>query len=287
MKRTTYLNQSALDNIKNYVAMYGAGTQSTGMILDLIEREQPLDFALFADTGGEPEHVIEYKEYFSEYVRKEYGVEIVTVKTINKENKPMSLEKETLEYMKGNRKRVANIPLFLKGDGSEIGKLIRQCTGDYKINPSDKYIKKRLEIRRKNVEQTQNVAIYMGISIDEAQRMKYSTEWWKVILYPLVEEGFTRQKTIDLVNRHGLKEPPRSACYFCPFHSHSYWKHLKKEYPNEFKKAIEFDEAIRNNPKLEKQSFIYKKGIPLKDVDFDNQIDLFDMIDDCGGYCGI
>jgi hypothetical protein len=275
LNRSAYLRISDVQ-IKHYVAMYGAGTQSTGMILMALTghfNEKP-NFAIFSDTGAEPNHVIEYKEYFSEYVKNEFDFNIITVQNKN-------LETDILEYLKGHKKRVSQIPLR-----SKTGLMMRQCTQDYKIDPSDKFIKKKLNIKRKNNNQANSVALWMGISIDEIQRMKRSVQWWKVLLYPLIENGYRRNDTIQFVKKHGLKEPPRSACYFCPFHSNDYWAYLNKHYPEEYSKAIIFDEKIRDYPGLNDKMYLHKNAIPLKDINF-NQQDLTDLLDECDGYCGI
>ncbi len=277
IKRTTYLPQKEIDLIKHNVVLYGAGTQSTGMILMALngEFDTKPDFAVFSDTGGEPEHVTEYNEYFSEYVMNEFGFEIITIRGKN-------LENEIEDYLNGKIKRVAAIPLRTEN----LGMLMRQCTQDYKIIPLNKLIKEKLEIRRKNTEQHKSVAKWMGISLDEIQRLKTSLEWWNVIVYPLIEKGFRREDTIKYVKKFGLKAPPRSACYFCPFHSLSYWKYLNDKYPMEFQKAIIFDEKIRNYKGLKQKAYLHRSLKPLKDIDFNYQTSLIDMIDDCGGYCG-
>jgi len=275
ISRNLYISEKE-QTFKHEVLMYGAGTQSTGLLLMALngEFETKPDVAIFADTGGEPKHVINYKNYFTEYVKKEFDFNIITVQYKN-------LETEIKEYLKGNRKRVSCIPLR-----SKTGLLMRQCTKDYKINPADKKIKELYKIKRKNKEQENLIGTWLGISIDEMYRMKKSLDWWKVFIYPLIEKGFKREDTINYVKRFGLKEPPRSACYFCPFHSNHYWKYLHNKYPNEYKKAIEFDETIRNYKGLNNKMYLHKKTIPLKDVDY-NQLDMFDLIDECNGYCGI
>lgn len=275
INRETYLTVDNIKSIKNNVALYGAGTQSTGMILmALVEKECALDFAIFSDTGAEPDHVIEYKEYFTEFVFNEFGFKIYTVKDKN-------LDTEIREYLKGNRKRVSQIPLF-----TDTGILIRQCTQDYKIAVADKFIKNKYSINRKNSEQSNSIAVHMGISIDEIQRLKKSTQWWKTIVYPLIEKGMRRNDTINMVKKYGLKEPPRSACYFCPFHSNDYWGYLYNKYPLEYKKAIEFDELIRNYPKMNQKCYLHRSRKPLKYIDY-NQTSFIDLIDECYGYCGM
>ena len=274
--RTTYLTEEQILSTKHNVLMYGAGTQSTGLLLMALNGdlgEKP-DFAIFADTGGEPMHVIEYKDYFAEYVYDEYGFEIKTVSNGN-------LLDDINKYLRGETKRVAQIPLY-----SETGLLMRQCTMEYKITVADNYIKERIGIRRKNKEQESSVALWMGISIDELQRLKTSTQWWKTLIYPLVENGFRRDDTIRYVAKHGLKEPPRSACFFCPFHSNAYWKYLHDNHNDEYQKAIVLDDAIRDYPKMRQKMYLHKSKIPLRDVNY-NQRDLLDLIDECDGYCGI
>lgn len=279
IKTSAYLSAEEINSIKHHVVLYGAGTQSTGMILMALQGDYKWkpDFAVFSDTGAEPRSVIEYKEYFAEYVKKEFDFDIYTVSRGN-------LQKDTIDYLDGNRKRVASIPLF-----TETGMLWRQCTEDYKIDPANKFVKKYLGIKRKNDFQNKNVAYWKGISVDEMQRMNKSDLWWNSFVFPLIENRMRREDTIRYVLNHGLKLPPRSACKFCPFHSSSYWKHLHDNEPEEFQEAVEFDEAIRNHPKLKQKCYVHKDLIPLKDINF-NQIDLMkeiEMIEECGGNCGV
>lgn len=274
IKRHTYLKDSS--NIHDSVLMYGAGTQSTAMTLMLLEKGFDVmpTFGVFSDTGGEPDHVLDYMFYFSEYVFEKFGFKIHTVKN-------RSLLNDLEDYLNGKINRVSQIPLY-----TETGILFRQCTEDYKINVADKFIKTQLKIKRKNKEQKNNIAVLIGLSLDEIHRMRISQQWWKVIIYPLIEKGFRRLDSINYVKRHGLKEPPRSACWFCPFHSDSYWKLLYDNYPKEFDKAVALDERIRNYPNVNQKCYLHKSRIPLKDVKF-NQLEMFDMDGECNGYCGI
>ncbi len=282
ISRTTYLPQEQIDLVKHNVIMYGAGTQSTGMILMALngEFDTKPEFAVFSDTGAEPQHVLDYNQYFSEYVLNEFGFEIITIQHKN-------LDQEINDYLNGKIKRVAAIPLRTRSEGIiGSGMLRRQCTQDYKIAPLNKLIKQKLRIKRKNKIQYKSVAKWMGISLDEIQRLKTSLEWWNVIVYPLIEKGYRRQDTVNYVKKFGLKEPPRSACYFCPFHSPSYWRYLNDNYPNEFQKAIVFDEKIRNYKGLKQKAYLHRNLKPLKDINFNYQTSLIDMIDECDGYCG-
>jgi len=126
-----------------------------------------------------------------------------------------------------------------------------------------------------------------GISLDEIERCRESTDWWAINSYPLVEARMKRYEVINFINDYHphLKNPPRSSCYFCPFHSHNYWRLLKEKHPDEFEKACEIDEIVRNNSKLTHKAYIHRSLRPLRDVDFsDNQLTIFG---ECEGYCGV
>lgn len=47
---------------------YGAGTNSTAMLIEIVRLGQPVDGILFADTGGERPETYEYVEMFSAWL---------------------------------------------------------------------------------------------------------------------------------------------------------------------------------------------------------------------------
>lgn len=44
--------------------------------------------------------------------------------------------------------------------------------------------------------------------------------------------------------RAGLPEPPRSACWFCPFNSGRRWSELRRDRPELFERAVELERAL-------------------------------------------
>ena len=58
----------------------------------------------------------------------------------------------------------------------------------------------------------------------------------------------TRKDCVDYLRSHGLPVPPKSACICCPYRSPSEWLAMKREAPEEFAEAVEFDELNRHNP---------------------------------------
>jgi len=160
------------------------------------------------------------------------------------------------------------------------GQLHRQCTGRWKIEPMRRWLQAHREGRP--VEQ------WIGISLDEFQRMKPSDVKYITNRWPLIERRMTRLDCIQWLDRHGLEVPPKSACTFCPYHSTAEWRRIKAT-PEDWREAVEVDRAIRKaRPPYD--LFVHPARIPLEDVDLRTeqergQLSLWD--NECTGICGV
>jgi hypothetical protein len=254
------------------VISLGAGKQSSYMLLNALENKFEFypDFAIFSDTGCEPKYVYEYFEWLKSHVKQKYNFDIIVVKTGD-------LIKDTIDYIEGNRSRVAQLPLRLDNGG---GIVMRQCTMDYKIAPLRKYLQK--------VRNGENINLWIGISLDEMERMKKSNVKYITHYYPLILKRIRIDEIVNWFKLSGLKEPGKSACLICPFHSDQYWMRFKIQFPEEFETACKFDDKIRNYPKLRNQTYLSKHLKPLRDIDFSYHPSLFsELIEDCDGLCGL
>ena len=136
--------------------------------------------------------------------------------------------------------------------------------------------------------------VILGISTDERQREKLSTDKWKTHVYPLLEHDFSRQDCLDFCRELGIT-PPRSACIMCPYRSDREWIYLRDNFPEEFKAACDYDVWLRL--KLEGKKTYYKSTqyvhsslVPLGEVEFrhDKQKEMaFGMENECDGICGV
>ena len=278
-----------VDNYLNVISL-GAGKQSSYMLLNALEgkfKDKP-DLAIISDTGCEPKYVYEYLEWLIKYVKDKYDFDIVVVSA-------GSILEDTLSYINGTRKRVASLPLRLDiGEDKEIddeegGKLIirgttgiimRQCTNDYKIAPLRKHIQK--------VRNGKPVRLWIGISLDEMERMKKSPVKYIEHYYPLVLNRITIDQIVNWFKINHLREHGKSACLICPFHSDQYWRRFKKEFPSEFEEVCKFDDTIRNYPNLKRKAYLSRHLKPLRDIDFSYEPSLSpDLIEDCEGLCGL
>jgi len=263
-----------------HVISYGAGTQSTALLLYALEHGingvKP-DYAIFADTGWEPAHVYEWLECIRKYVKEKYDFEIIVTSNGN-------IKKDIIAGKDG--KRFASLPFYTMDKNGNKGMVRRQCTMEYKILPIQKKIRELLGYKPKE-RVNEIVHIWKGISIDEIQRVKPSNVNWQVHEHPLVDVlEWDRSKCIEYVQGFGLGTPPQSACIGCPFRNNDNWRTMKIHYPEEFEDAVKIDKLIRELPRFNNSLFLHPSCRPLDEVDFnENQLDLFTM--ECDGFCGI
>lgn len=265
------------------VISLGAGVQSSTMFLMSCLGELPKpNVAIFADTKGEPKHVYEYLDWLK-IMGHRYGIPVHVVSRGD-------LRQDTLDYISGKSQRASSIPAFVKtGDTNREGRMWRQCTKDYKI------MAVRDEVRRllkENPEYEKPVEMWIGISTDEIVRMKDSNVKYINHRWPLIEKGMSRTDCLDWYKDHEFPEPARSACTFCPYRKNAEWAEMKNSDPESFAEAVEFDRAIRNQPKLNGEAFLHRSLVPLEDIDFDDDLSLLQFLDpgfgeECEGMCGI
>lgn len=253
------------------VISLGAGKQSSYMLLNALEGKYKYmpDYAIFSDTGCEPEFVYKYLDWLKDYVLDKYNFKIHIVSKGN-------LKEDIEKYIDKEIFRVSQIPLWLESGGL----VTRQCTGDYKIAPLRKKLK---ELRGKN-----RVRLWIGISLDEIERVKNSSVKYIENYYPLIENRITIDQIVAWFANNNLQEPGKSACLICPFHSFNYWSMLKRYSKEEFAKACDFDNRIRIYPRLNSKTYLSSFRKPLKEIDFSQHPSLFpELIEECEGLCGL
>ncbi len=256
----------------------GAGVQSTALYLAStrgvigVPRAQ---VAIFADTGDEPEFVYQHLEELETWAWIHEGIPIERVTAGHLSGDILGV---------GSQRRFVSIPAF----GSRGGMLRRQCTREYKIEPIERHVRQEWLKLRKRQRAKDRVACMLGISIDEVSRMKPSRRPWITNLFPLVQIGWDRNACRKYIKEVGLEVPRKSSCVFCPYHSDSYWRDLKKNFPVEWETACQFDDAIRGKGMrgIVDPMYVHRSRLPLREVDLnEDQADMFD--EECEGYCGV
>ena len=62
--------------------------------------------------------------------------------------------------------------------------------------------------------------------------------------YPLITLRLTRSDCMRIITGAGLPMPPKSSCWFCPFHRKSEWIEMKRDEPELFAKALSVEARI-------------------------------------------
>ena len=112
--------------------------------------------------------------------------------------------------------------------------------------------------------------MWMGMSLDEMKRVKYSTVSWITKHYVLIFDKpfgvpLRRAGCVEVIRQAGWPDAPRSACSMCPNMSDAEWLDLKGSSPGEFAKAVALDYEIRET---DPHAYLHKSGKPLDLVDF-------------------
>lgn len=255
------------------VISLGAGVQSTTMALMAARGDiAPVDCAIFADTGWEPQAVYQHLAW----LEKQLPFPIHRVERGN-------IRDDLLRCAEGHW---TDVPAFVKNADGSIGIINRQCTKQYKIRPIRQKVRQLLGIERRRSPDVSVVDQLIGISMDEAIRMKPSAEVWQTNIWPLIEMRMSRRDCLRWLAERQYPEPPKSACIGCPFHSNDQWLGLT---PAEFAEAVEIDRAIRHS-RSNGELYLHRQCVPLDRVDFSTaedrgQLNLF--LNECEGMCGV
>lgn len=273
------------------VLSLGGGTQSTALAL-LAEHgyfEHKPDVAIFADTGWEPQAVYKNVEWLKSVVS--FPVHTVSI--------GRSLRDDVMAGVNARGRPWLSIPTFLSTqDGEQAGMNWRQCTTDYKIKPIKEQVRKLLGLAaRSPVAHATSIEMWLGITTDEAERMRTSPDAWILNCYPLIDLGMTREDCIDWFNKeYPNRELPRSACVGCPYRSASGWVKMRTTDNTSYEDAVVIDSLLRSpehnaTTMFQHRVFLHPRRIPLSEAVEMDAAELAASEDghwgnECAGICG-
>ena len=235
------------------------------------------DYAIFADPQAEHYKTYELLDWLLDWKKKNNGIEIII-------NRDKNILTDILKSQNSRGAKWTTIPAFSESGGM----VMRQCTGEYKIWSVQQSVRRLHGLeKRKRMKRTE---MWLGISIDEIERMKESRMYNIKYFYPLIYHNLTRKDCIEFFKDNNFPVPVKSSCTFCPFHSNDYWKEIQKENGRAWKEAIAVDRQIRNSTKKgdKDKLYIHNSCKPLEDIDFDDgQLEMFEGFNCDEGYCGL
>ena len=198
------------------------------MLLLMIERGMPIDAVISADTGMEFPEMYEHLAKVDEYLFRERGIHITTLRH------PQGFEYLMFDVPQQKKRAIERRIAMgqpLTGYGWP-GIRVRWCTGQLKTHLIAK------EVNRLKGEH--GALHYVGIAEDEAWRCKDEQ-------YPLVEWGITEAEALKICYDRGYdfgglyEIYHRASCWCCPFQRIDELRKLRKYHPELWKKLMELD----------------------------------------------
>lgn len=267
----------------NRAFSFGGGRQSTAALVLAAQGKLDVDVFVFANVGADAENpdTLAYVRDYSRPYAEAHSIELVEVQRSFRDGRDPSLYQYVLQA-----ERSTVLPMRM-GAGPGAGATgNRTCTVDWKIKVVSRYLKKE----RGWSEQWETG---LGISWDESHRMR-DPEHRDLgdyrLVYPLIEQRITVADCIELVRSAGLPEPPKSSCWFCPFHDLKAWSKLRLHRPDLFQQAADLEQLLFDRRDALGKDRLYMSG-RLKPLGVAipqgaEQLDMFEDDDACSsGYC--
>jgi len=266
------------------VISYGGGVQSTALcVLATQGKIGQIDAALFSNVGDDSEHPATIT-----YVREvmipwcaERGLPVHELKRLNRQGQVVTL----WTHLMRPESRSLPIPVRMPDTGAPG---TRNCTAEFKIKVIEKWLKSH------GVSKTSPAAVCIGFSTDEAHRASNRRATpYELPEHPLLDLRLSRTDCKNIISRAGLPVPPKSACFFCPFHRPKMWSKMRRDEPQLFQKSVDLEHTLLERRKKLGRDPVYltRFGKPLAEAIPEMQSDLPGLLDDpdtdsCDdGYC--
>lgn len=188
------------------IAAWGAGVDSTAMIVELAERGEPLDMVLFADPGSEKRGTYAFIPLFRAWMAdRGIASQIVRYEPRNFEHWPPYAT--IAENMPTN----ATLPSVVFNRGS--------CSQKWKASAQDAWTA-QWEPARRCWDAGGRVVKLIGYDASPRDTQRYHhaigcEDPRYAYRYPLREWGWDRPRCEQRIVDAGLPVPPKSSCFFC------------------------------------------------------------------------
>ena len=215
------------------------------------------DLIAMVDTEREASNVFDYQREHIAPICEDIGVEYVIIKKSEFTQNDVSLASDPDAILPGFFTEIKG----RTADGRTNGKQPGYCSVKWKVEPLQRYLNNRFGERELT---KRGVDFWIGMSLDEPKRVKIALGKWQK-RYPLFEMRITREQAIGIVEANGLPTPPRSSCWMCPNRRPEEWRWMKKNVPDDFRRAVEFEKEMqRDFPYL----WLTREGVPLPESKF-------------------
>lgn len=224
------------------IVNYGAGVDSTALLVRMVQQGLRPDLILFADVGDEKPETYAYVEFFNEWLLSQGFPGITRVAY-----SPVSAPYTTLE---GNCLANETLPA--------ISFRKKSCTLKFKAAVMDAFIlgisrgpnkkegwRPALESLARGVKPVKLIGYDNGpidscraVDVDEDRNFRFR--------YPLRQLKMSREDCIVTIRNAGLPVPVKSACFYCASTKpwELYW--MAAEHPDLISRALNIEDTARN-----------------------------------------
>lgn len=258
---------------------YGGGVQSTAALVLAAQGRIEFPLFLFANVGDDSEHpkTLAYVENYARPFAAEHGIELVTLERVMvRTGQPRTL------YQDLTREGSKSLKIPVRMSNGAPG--TRSCTATYKIQVVAR------ELKRRGASAKAPATIGIGISVDEIHRANTRRqEPHERITYPLLDLGLRRADCVRVIQDAGLPVPPKSSCWFCPFHRIETWHEMRRSEPELFEQSCDLEDLLNRRRDALGKDHVYltRYNMPLRRAVRDGVEILpgFDEFDPATGAC--
>lgn len=268
------------------VVSFGVGVQSTALLVLAAQRQIDFRTFLFANVGDDSEDpaTLEYLDKHARRYAAQHNIELVEL--ARRPNRGRYAGKVETLYGRLTHEDSLSLPIPVRMDNGAPG--TRSCTADFKIRVIGRWL------REHGASESNKATVGVGISLDEIQRVNARKSMpYENIAYPLLDHDppLRRIDCERIIRAGGLPVPPKSACWFCPFHRPSRWADMRRDQPELFERAAALEDLLnaRRDELTKDHVYLTRFAKPLREAIPEAQalLPLVDL-DDTGcdnGWC--
>jgi hypothetical protein len=235
---------------------YGGGVQSTALVGLAIQGKIDFEVALFSNVGDDSEHPasLKYVREIMQPYAEAHNFPVHELITMRR-GEPTTIRNEIMR--EGSLRNV--IPVY-----GDIGApLNRSCTVDFKVKTVGRWLKAN------GATKADPALVAIGISTDEIERAgRGKDESAQKRVYPLLDLGLNRYDCTKVISGAGLPVPPKSSCFFCPFHKPLSWSEMRRDEPELFEQSVVIEKHMndRNAARNRNPVYLTRFGKPLNEA---------------------
>jgi hypothetical protein len=221
------------------VVSFGGGVQSTALLVLAAQRVIDFRVFLFANVGDDSEDpaTLEYLRRHAGPYAAANGIDLRELRKTRIRGQ-VAGRVETL-YQRLTRDGSKSLPIPVRMSNGAPG--TRSCTTTYKIEVIGKWLKEH------GATPLAPATVGIGISLDEIERVNNRRAMpYEHPVYPLLDHHppLRRLDCERVITAAGLPVPPKSACWFCPFHRPDTWAVMRRDRPELFRRACELEDLL-------------------------------------------